>query len=157
MLSGTTFFCVREWAQLNDTLDTMDIVLELLDHYVLDDIYAKLLPSSIPPPSPPPVSVVKSTWLSLVSSFPITIQSPSVTTTNDTLLSPAIPTSAWPRDNISRQLLSLTVITTIGIHLLYFLFAGLSYRFIFNHDMMRHPRFLPNQVRLHTGRRFISF
>jgi lathosterol oxidase len=56
--------------------------------------------------------------------------------------------SAWERDHISRQLISLTVITLIGIHFLYFLFAGLSYSFIFNHAMMRHPRFLPHQIRL---------
>lgn len=56
--------------------------------------------------------------------------------------------SAWPRDYVPRQLLSLIVITLIGIHLLYFIFAGLSYQFIFNHDMMRHPRFANNQVKL---------
>ncbi|KAF8482248.1 hypothetical protein JB92DRAFT_3036434 [Gautieria morchelliformis] len=98
----------------------MDIVLELLDEYVLDSLYAKFLPSSATPPSP----------------LNLTLHAPS-----------AIPTSAWPRDYLLRQILSLTVVTTIGIHLLYFLVAGLSYRFIFNHDMMRHPRFLPNQVR----------
>ena len=56
--------------------------------------------------------------------------------------------SAWPRDYMPRQLLSLCVITLIGVHVLYFLFAGFSYKFIFNHDMMRHPRFLNNQVKL---------
>jgi hypothetical protein len=35
----------------------------------------------------------------------------------------------------------------MGIHFLYFLFAWLSYKFIFNHEMMRHPRFLENQVK----------
>ncbi|KAL4074772.1 hypothetical protein V8B97DRAFT_1897151 [Scleroderma yunnanense] len=54
----------------------------------------------------------------------------------------------WPRDYVLRQVLSLSVITLLGIHLLYFIFAGLSYKFIFNHDMMRHPRFLKNQVQL---------
>jgi lathosterol oxidase len=45
-------------------------------------------------------------------------------------------------------MLSLIFLTILGIHLLYFIFAGLSYQFIFNHDMMRHPRFLKNQVKL---------
>lgn len=54
--------------------------------------------------------------------------------------------SAWPRDYILRQAISISSITIIGIHILYFLFAGLSYKFIFNHDMMKHPRFLKNQV-----------
>jgi len=60
---------------------------------------------------------------------------------------PAVP-SAWPRSYIPRQMLSLTVITLIGIHILYFLFAGLSYQFIFDKRMMKHPRFLKNQIRL---------
>lgn len=47
-----------------------------------------------------------------------------------------------------RQILSLSVITLIGIHVLYFLFASLSFRYIFNHEMMKHPRFLKNQIRL---------
>lgn len=47
-----------------------------------------------------------------------------------------------------RQIISLGVFTFIGIHILYFLFAWLSYYFIFNHEMMKHPRFLKNQVRL---------
>jgi len=47
-----------------------------------------------------------------------------------------------------RQLISLSVVTLIGIFVLYLLFAGLSYRYIFNHDMMDHPRFLKNQVKL---------
>jgi lathosterol oxidase len=59
---------------------------------------------------------------------------------------PAI--SAWPREYIPRQLISLMVLVLLGGHLLYFLFATLSYRYIFNHDMMRHPRFLKNQVQL---------
>ena len=36
----------------------------------------------------------------------------------------------------------------IQYDLLYFIFAYLSYRFIFNHDMMKHPKFLKDQVRL---------
>ena len=57
-------------------------------------------------------------------------------------------TPAWPRDYIPRQLISLCAITLVGIHVLYFLFAWLSYTFIFNHEMMKHPRFLKNQVKL---------
>ena len=63
-----------------------------------------------------------------------------------TRLQPA--SSAWPRDYIPRQLLSLSVITLLGIFFLYFTFAGLSYQYIFNHDMMQHPKFLKNQVKL---------
>ncbi|KAF9000694.1 fatty acid hydroxylase [Cyathus striatus] len=56
--------------------------------------------------------------------------------------------SAWPRDYVPRQILSLVAFTLVGIHLLYFIFAGLSYYFIFNREMERHPRFLKNQVKL---------
>ncbi|CBQ74000.1 probable sterol delta 5,6-desaturase [Sporisorium reilianum SRZ2] len=56
--------------------------------------------------------------------------------------------SALPRDNIVRQTVSLFVLTYIGILVLYFSFAGLSYKYIFNKEMEKHPRFLKNQVRL---------
>jgi lathosterol oxidase len=56
--------------------------------------------------------------------------------------------SAWPRGYIPPQLISLAVITLIGIHALYFIFAWISYKFIFNHEMMKHPRFIKNQVKL---------
>ncbi|CAK5266142.1 unnamed protein product [Mycena citricolor] len=56
-----------------------------------------------------------------------------------------IHSAPWPRTSIPRQLLSLSAITLVGIHLLYFTFSGLSYRFAFNQDMRRHPRFLKNQ------------
>ncbi|KAF8553132.1 hypothetical protein OG21DRAFT_1597818 [Imleria badia] len=55
--------------------------------------------------------------------------------------------SGWPRDYIPRQLLSLTMVTLIGINLVYFIFATISFQFIFNHELMRHPRFFKNQIR----------
>jgi len=62
-----------------------------------------------------------------------------------------------PRECISRQLISLCVITLIGIHVLYFLFAWLSYRFIFNHEMMNHPRFLEDQVKLEIQTKVMGY
>ncbi|EIW74859.1 hypothetical protein CONPUDRAFT_159631 [Coniophora puteana RWD-64-598 SS2] len=56
--------------------------------------------------------------------------------------------SAWTRDYIPRQLISLGVLSFVGFHMLYFTFATLSYMFVFNHEMMKHPRFKPNQVKL---------
>ncbi|GJJ08105.1 hypothetical protein Clacol_002313 [Clathrus columnatus] len=135
----------------------MDIVLELFDNYILDDIYAKLFPLTQSPlqqqnsllPTHTP-NLVKSAWQSFISSpFILSLSSINTTISNNETLSSNLgsPASAWPRDFMGRQLLSLTVLTLIGIHVLYFLVAGLSYQFIFNHEMMRHPRFLPNQVR----------
>ncbi|KAJ9480079.1 Delta(7)-sterol 5(6)-desaturase [Pseudozyma hubeiensis] len=56
--------------------------------------------------------------------------------------------SALPRDNIIRQTVSLLILTYIGILVLYFTFAGLSYKYIFNKEMEKHPRFIKNQVQL---------
>ncbi|KAG6914991.1 hypothetical protein DXG01_014025 [Tephrocybe rancida] len=121
----------------------MDLVLHLADEYVLDNLWAKAVPLSAFVSSYPSlnstISNATSTWSQLITHLP----------------HPPIPTddlashlSAWPRSYLPRQLISLTVLTLIGIHVLYFLFAGLSYAFIFNHEMMRHPRFLKNQVKL---------
>ncbi|EPQ52706.1 C5-sterol desaturase [Gloeophyllum trabeum ATCC 11539] len=121
----------------------MDFVLRLADDYVLDKVWAAVLPSStfsadsqavVNATSYLPVAGSSSSWSHMVSFIP---QSLAISQTE----------SAWPRDYIPRQLISLLVITLIGIHLLYFIIAGLSYQFIFNHEMMKHPRFLKNQVR----------
>lgn len=140
----------------------MDIVLDIADELVLDRLYAAVLPldvflpkivanitaSSVPQPAP-------SLWTSVVSSIPhppvahaadAAVKLAAHTSTLPSWLlkwgSPALAASAWPRDYIPRQLLSLSVITLVGIHVLYFVFAALSYYFIFDHDMMKHPRFL---------------
>jgi lathosterol oxidase len=140
----------------------MDIVLDIVDELVLDRLYAAALPlsvflpkvaanvtaSSIPQPAP-------SLWSSVVSSLPhppvthaadaatkLAAHSSSLPTWLLRWGSPAVAASAWPRDYIPRQMLSLSVITLIGIHVLYFVFAALSYYLIFDHDMMKHPKFL---------------
>jgi len=56
--------------------------------------------------------------------------------------------SALPRDNVWRQGISLYFITWIFGMLLYFVFATLSYLFIFDHNTFTHPKFLKNQIRL---------
>jgi lathosterol oxidase len=142
---------------------TMDFVLQICDDYFLDHVWAKLVPLTAFATSPELTSAMNTTahvlpfltsnskWAQIVSLLP----HPPIAIDNTTLLhyssiaSHPIPqVSAWPRDYVPRQIASLIVLTLLGIHVLYFLFAGLSYRFIFNHDMMRHPRFLKNQVKL---------
>ena len=137
----------------------MDIVLHFADEYALDRAWAALLPvsafttaasnaaglyntsSHVSLPASQP-----SAWSQLISYIP----HPPLP--NELLISPLVDksvlASAWPRDYLPRQLISLTVLTLVGIHLLYFIFASLSYRFIFNHEMMKHPRFLKDQVKL---------
>ena len=55
---------------------------------------------------------------------------------------------ALARDDLYRQALSLFVIVNLGGYFLYFLFAGLDYFFLFDHGLMKHPKFLKNQVAL---------
>lgn len=133
----------------------MDVILEVADHLFLDKVWAKLVPleqqtssanvwlsaftQSLPPLlRPPPIS-------------PQSLSSKGAFNTTASVLglsSTGVPVSAWPRDYLVRQLLSVTTLTMIGIVALYAIFATLSYYFIFDHRMMRHPRFLKNQVRL---------
>ena len=138
----------------------MDLVLDIADEYFLDKVWAALVPVSafienvnrtlIDGPvatwnTSSHVVSSSSTWLDIVSHLPHPPIAANILS-HSAANFPAI--SAWPRDYWPRQLLSLSVITLVGIHVMYFLFAYLSYRFIFNHEIMKHPRFLKDQVRL---------
>ena len=137
----------------------MDLVLRICDDYFLDKFWARLIPlssftsaelaSGTPNITPNFIPIpVSSTWSQFVSHLPHSLrENASLYTTAEKPHSLA-QVSAWPRDYIPRQLISLCVITLVGIHVLYFLFAWLSYKFIFNHEIMKHPRFLKNQVKL---------
>ncbi|KAB0402525.1 hypothetical protein E2I00_016490, partial [Balaenoptera physalus] len=59
---------------------------------------------------------------------------------------PYIYPATWPEDSIFRQAVSLLIITNLGAYILYFLFATLSYYFVYDHSLMKHPQFLKNQV-----------
>lgn len=138
----------------------MDLVLDVADDLVFDKLWARLVPLSAAFTSSPevmkslnvsstylPLTEASSTWTQLVAALPRPPISPSHIASYAS--SRSIPNvSAWPRDYIPRQLLSLFILTLIGIHVLYFLFTGLSYQFIFNKEMERHPRFLKNQIRM---------
>ncbi|KAN0138832.1 hypothetical protein V8E53_003220 [Lactarius tabidus] len=130
----------------------MDLILGLADEYLLDKAWGHFVPVSVFA-SPryanisqlsvaPRAPQTQPTWhRHLVSLLP----HPPLPSSHDPSL---LTVSAWPRDYIPRQLISLSAITLIGIVFLYFIFAGLSYRYIFNHEMMNHPRFLKDQVKL---------
>ena len=51
-----------------------------------------------------------------------------------------------PRDNIYRQALSLFILATIGVNLLYFVFSTLAYWTVWDKSLEKHPKFLPNQI-----------
>lgn len=139
----------------------MDLVLEVCDDLFLDRVWAKVLPLSAFPDlrgseslhplnSSMPLKVslsssLSSSWSHFIGLPPLPASSAADLSQT---LSDASALSAWPRDYIPRQLVSLSVLTLVGAHIIYFWFASFSYYFVFNHDMMRHPRFLKNQVRL---------
>lgn len=42
--------------------------------------------------------------------------------------------------------ISLLIVTNLGVYILYFFCATLSYYFVFDHALMKHPQFFKNQV-----------
>lgn len=56
--------------------------------------------------------------------------------------------SSWPRDDFWRIHLSIFLITCIFGWVLYLGAATASYYLVFDHDYMKHPKYLKNQVRL---------
>nr|BAA18970.1 fungal sterol-C5-desaturase homolog [Homo sapiens] len=60
---------------------------------------------------------------------------------------PYVYPATWPEDDIFRQAISLLIVTNVGAYILYFFCATLSYYFVFDHALMKHPQFLKNQVR----------
>ncbi|KAL1915690.1 uncharacterized protein VTP21DRAFT_6449 [Calcarisporiella thermophila] len=63
-------------------------------------------------------------------------------------LAPSLAQAMLSRDFLLRQFLSLMLLVTVSAYLIYFLFAGLSYRYFFNHELMRHPKFLKGQLQM---------
>ena len=59
---------------------------------------------------------------------------------------PYVYPATWPEDNIIRQTISLLIVTNLGAYILYFFCATLSYYFVYDHSLMKHPQFLKNQV-----------
>ncbi|KAG6285690.1 hypothetical protein E4U09_007186 [Claviceps aff. purpurea] len=114
----------------------MDVALELLDPLVFDKLYAWAVPRAAQ------VATGTQQYLGNASYTDLSSRSLGVG------LGDLGAESAWPRDNIYRQILSIFIITQLGATLLYFLFSALSYYFIFDRRLEHHPRFLKNQVRL---------
>ena len=62
-------------------------------------------------------------------------------------LTPYVYPSCIPEDNLFRQALSLYVIVAVGGVIAYLGAAALSYVFLFEHELKKHPLYLKNQVR----------
>ncbi|KAK5696347.1 c-5 sterol desaturase [Elasticomyces elasticus] len=140
----------------------MDVVLEFVDTFLFDRLYANVLPISSAVSSFNPVSTIaaslkgydynntfnaaaslaegsyaRSGWQYIPSTQYFTLQP-----------SEYAYMSKWDRDNVWRQLLSLYAITVILGSAIYFLFATLSYIFVFDKNTFNHPKYLKNQMRL---------
>lgn len=120
----------------------MDIVLELFDTYLFDPIYATALPNKTPgfPPNAtfPGVSNfgVEPSWTFQPASEYLSFQPGQYAYM-----------SQWNRDDWRRQLTSLYFITWVFGVVVYYVFATLSYVFVFDKDTFNHPKYLKNQIR----------
>lgn len=122
----------------------MDVVLEVIDTFAGDYVYAKLHPAHPAPydyPNPPSNETISDQVFTSWKYEPAT-QYISFEPSQYAYM------SAWPRDNIYRQALSLFMIVWIFGILTYFIFATLSYVFIFDKKTKEHPKYLKNQIRL---------
>jgi lathosterol oxidase len=106
----------------------MDVALEILDPLVFDKVYAHLVPARTSLNATAHAGLGQSLAAASHADYDYSV-------------------SAWPRDNILRQCISILIITQIGATSLYWIFSALSYYFIFDRRLEYHPRFLKNQIR----------
>ncbi|KAI9864602.1 MAG: c-5 sterol desaturase [Trichoglossum hirsutum] len=125
----------------------MDIVLEICDTVFFDRLYATVLPTS----SEILNSFLRSSGMGANATF---LGMPAVAyqykpSTKYIHLQPSewAYMSVWPRDNIFRQFISLTLMTWFFGLIVYFLCSTLSYIFVFDKTTFSHPKFLKNQIR----------
>ncbi|KAI0128649.1 hypothetical protein BJ170DRAFT_339233 [Xylariales sp. AK1849] len=127
----------------------MDIVNELYETFVGDYVFAYLFPTKsalydFPNPTNATEQVF-STWQYEPATYLFSIPP-----------SQAAYMSSLPRDNIFRQAINLFLITWIFGFLVYFIFASLSYIFIFDKETMKHPKYLKNQIRQEIRQTMLS-
>ncbi|KAK0711625.1 hypothetical protein B0H67DRAFT_493504 [Lasiosphaeris hirsuta] len=121
----------------------MDVILEVTDTFMFDYMYAWVLPAT-PAPYDFPDKVHANASAQAFSSWQYT---PS-TKLFSIEPSQAAYASAWSRDNVYRQGLSLFLILWLFGLLVYYVFATLSYIFVFDKKTLSHPKFLKNQIYL---------
>ncbi|KAK4960950.1 c-5 sterol desaturase [Elasticomyces elasticus] len=140
----------------------MDVVLEFVDTFFFDRLYANVLPISSAVSSFNPVSTIaaslkgydyNNTFNAAASLAEGSYARSGWQYTPSTQYFTLQPSewaymSKWDRDNVWRQLLSLYAITVILGSAIYFLFATLSYIFVFDKNTFNHPKYLKNQMRL---------
>lgn len=62
------------------------------------------------------------------------------------IATPYIYPSSWQEGWLVRQLLTTWVLLLMFAWILYLSFAALSFQYLFDHSLMKHPKFLKNQV-----------
>lgn len=129
MLSSSSPFSLHSYSK-------MDVVLELTDTFIGDYAYAFTLPKrSTPYDFLDNTNATSSQW-----------QFESVNPYFTVEPSKYAHMSMWDRDNIYRQTITLFMITWVFGFILYFVFASLSYIFVFDKKAMEHPKYLKNQM-----------
>ncbi|GAB1217880.1 Delta(7)-sterol 5(6)-desaturase erg3B [Aspergillus terreus] len=120
----------------------MDVLLDVLDTFVFDRLYATLFPVS--------PAVLHSQTTHGVSQNGTELASVNTHINRYISLEPSewAAKSTWSRDNIYRQFLSLFLMTWIFGLVLYFISATLSFYLVYDKRAMKHPKFLRNQIRL---------
>uniref|UniRef100_A0A3Q1EMM3 Sterol-C5-desaturase n=1 Tax=Acanthochromis polyacanthus TaxID=80966 RepID=A0A3Q1EMM3_9TELE len=58
------------------------------------------------------------------------------------VLTPYVYPTSWPEDWAVRQIISLWVVTNLGALFIYLGFGGLSFYYVFDHKLMKHPQFV---------------
>ncbi|KAI9677595.1 MAG: c-5 sterol desaturase [Caeruleum heppii] len=121
----------------------MDVVLEVFDTFGFDRLWATLLPASSAS------DFVRSTLVDKTSTRELPTLYHYQPASQFLPLEPSewAFRSALPRDNIIRQTISLYLISWLFGVVIYFVFASLSYLFIFDKATFAHPKFLKNQIR----------
>ncbi|KAF2181166.1 C-5 sterol desaturas-like protein [Zopfia rhizophila CBS 207.26] len=132
----------------------MDIVLEFFDTFAFDAMWATLLPAKQPAYAPNATSSVRETPTALP---PTTWQ--FVPASDYLSFTPRkyACMSQWPRDDWRRQLVTLFLITWLFGVVIYFVFATLSYVFVFDKAALNHPKYIKNQIRLEVRQANIAF
>ncbi|KAI1378269.1 C-5 sterol desaturase [Hypoxylon crocopeplum] len=119
----------------------MDVVLELTDTFIADYVYAFTHPAKTAAPYNFP-DVSNNATEQAFSSWKFETANPffSVTPSKYAYM------SAWDRDNVFRQAITLFFITWVFGFILYFSVATLSYVFVFDKKTTQHPKYLKNQM-----------
>lgn len=66
------------------------------------------------------------------------------------IFTPYVYPASWPEDEALRQIISLWVVTTLGAELIYLGCGALSFYYVFDHKLMKHPHFIKVMGRPHT-------